>query len=258
MYTINIPSGLGASPNRWYSPRVPRGHDLVKFQSRPYSRDERRNNYRYLIAEIFQTPKLGFFNAMFTGIISDLGTVFNKTKTSLLIKTDKDFLIGLEKGGSIAVDGICLTVVTCNKNSFKVNIMPETASRTNIQCLQSGDLVNLELPATMQSFLSGHIVQGHIDGTGTLLSMVKKNSSHILKFSIPAPLSKYIVEKGSIAVNGISLTIIEATKKYFVVGIIPHTWVKTMLHMIKVGDFVNIEIDILAKHVEKLLKRKVR
>lgn len=193
---------------------------------------------------------------MFTGIITDLGTVVNKTKTSLLIKIGKDFLIGLEKGRSVAVDGICLTVVTYNKNSFEVNMMPETVSRTNIQYLQLGDLVNLELPATAHSFLSGHIVQGHIDGTGQLQSIAKKNNSHILKFSIPAPFSKYIVEKGSITVNGISLTVIEATKKYFIVGIIPHTWEKTMLHIIKVGDFVNVEIDILAKHVEKLLKEK--
>lgn len=198
----------------------------------------------------------GFFDAMFTGIITDLGTVVNKTKTSLLIKTGKDFLAGLEKGRSVAIDGICLTVVTYKKDSFKVNIMPETVSRTNIQYLQLGALVNLELPVTANSFLSGHIVQGHIDGSGKLLSILKKNNSHILKFSIPAPLSKYIVEKGSIAVNGISLTIIEAAKKYFVVGIIPHTWEKTMLYTIKIGDFVNVEIDILAKYVEKLLKEK--
>lgn len=193
---------------------------------------------------------------MFTGIITNLGRVVNKTKTSLIIKTGKDFFIGLDKGRSVAVDGICLTVVTYNKNSFEVNIMPETVSRTNIQYLQLGDLVNLELPATAQSFLSGHIVQGHIDGTGKLLSIVKKNNSNILKFSIPTPLSKYIVEKGSIAVNGVSLTVIEATKKYFVVGIIPHTWKKTMLHTINVGNAVNLEVDILAKHVEKLLKEK--
>ena len=193
---------------------------------------------------------------MFTGIITNLGTVFNKTKTSLIVKTDKDFLTRLEKGTSVAIDGICLTVVTYNKNSFEVNVMSETANRTNIQYLQSGNLVNLELPPTANSFLSGHIVQGHIDGTGRLQGLTKKTNGRILKFSIPNSLSKYIVKKGSIAVNGISLTVIEVAKSYFTVGIIPHTWKKTMLHTIKVGDVVNVEIDILAKYVEKLLKKK--
>lgn len=198
----------------------------------------------------------GFLNAMFTGIITDLGRVLNKTKTSLIIKTDKNFLAQIEKGRSVAIDGICLTVVIYNKNFFEVNIMPETANRTNIQYLERGCLVNLELPATANSFLSGHIVQGHIDGTGRLQGITKKNNSHILKFSISNSLSKYVVEKGSIAVNGISLTVIEAARNYFTVGIIPHTWTKTMLHTIKVGDFVNVEVDILAKYVEKLLKEK--
>src|SRR3989344_2905458 len=189
---------------------------------------------------------------MFTGIITHLGTVFNKTETSLIIKTDKDFLTRLEKGTSVAVDGICLTVVTYNKNSFKVNMMPETVNRTNIQYLQSGNLVNLELPTTPNSFLSGHIVQGHVDGTGRLQGIIKKNNSYILKFSISNSLSNYVVEKGSITVNGISLTVIKSAKNYFTVGIIPHTWAKTMLHTIKVGDFVNVEVDIFAKYVAKL------
>lgn len=193
---------------------------------------------------------------MFTGIINNLGRVVNKTKTSLIIKTDKDFLTRLEKGASVAIDGICLTVVTYNKNSFEVNVMSETINRTNIQYLQSENLVNLELPTTANSFLSGHIVQGHIDGTAKLRDIIHQGNSYLLKFSIPNSLSKYIVEKGSIAVNGISLTVIKVAKNYFTVGIIPHTWKRTMLHTVKVGDFVNVEVDILAKYVEKLLKEK--
>lgn len=193
---------------------------------------------------------------MFTGIITNLGRVVNKTKTSLIIKTDKDFLTRLEKGTSVAIDGICLTVVTYNKNSFEVNVMPETINRTNIQYLQSGNLVNLELPATANSFLSGHFVAGHIDGTAKLRKITQEGNSRILKLSIPTLLSKYIVEKGSIAVNGISLTVIEAAKNYFTVGIIPHTWAKTVLHTMKIGDFANVEVDILAKYIEKLLKKK--
>ena len=193
---------------------------------------------------------------MFIGIINNLGRVFSKNKNVLIIKTEKDFLDCLEEGISVAVDGICLTVVAYNKNFFEVNIMPETANKTNIKYLQSGDLVNLELPATANSFLSGHIVEGHIDGTGRLQSLTKKNNSHILKISLPNYLLKYIVVKGSIAINGISLTVMEVTKKYFTIGIIPHTWVTTMLHTIRVGDVVNVEVDILAKYVEKLLKKK--
>lgn len=192
---------------------------------------------------------------MFTGIITNQGIVSNKTKISLTIKTDEDFLIQLEKSMSVAIDGICLTVVASNKSSFEVNIMPETIKRTNIKYLQSGNLVNLELPARVNSFLSGHIVEGHIDATGKLQSLNKKNNSHILKISSNSIL-KYIVEKGSIAINGISLTVIEVTKNYFTVGIIPHTWATTMLHTLKVGDIVNLEVDILAKYVEKLLKQK--
>ncbi|MBI5452135.1 riboflavin synthase [Candidatus Gottesmanbacteria bacterium] len=214
-----------------------------------------------IIAVIFDgnivNPEVaGFFNAMFTGIVTHLGKVASITDTNLTIRTDKDFLSRLEKGGSVAIDGICLTVVSNNYDSFTVNIMPETANRTNIQYLQSGNLVNLELPTTANSFLSGHIVYGHIDGTGRLRGIFKKNNSYILKFSISKSLSKYVVEKGSIAVNGISLTVIEATKNYFTVGIIPHTWEKTTLRTIKVGDFINVEVDIVAKYLEKLLQRK--
>src|SRR3989344_1387113 len=188
---------------------------------------------------------------MFTGIINNLGRVLIKNKNVLIIKTEKGFLARLEKGISVAVDGICLTVVAYNKNSFEVDIMPETANKTNIKYLRSEDLVNLELPATTNSFLSGHIVEGHIDGIGRLQNLTKKNNSHILKISLPNFLLKYIVVKGSVAVNGISLTVIEVSKDYFKVGIIPHTWQGTMLHTIRVGDVVNIEVDILAKYIEK-------
>jgi len=192
---------------------------------------------------------------MFTGIITNLGTVYQKTATGLIIKTGKDFLVKLKKGDSVAVDGICLTVVACGKHSFETDVMPETVSKTNIQYLKQGDLVNLEMPATANSFLSGHLVQGHVDGVGRLQSIVKENNSYILKFSLPPALSKYVVEKGSVAVNGISLTVIKITKNYFTVGIIPHTWEETMLRTIKVGDVVNLETDIIAKYLEKLLKK---
>lgn len=191
---------------------------------------------------------------MFTGIIINLGEVVNKSENKLIIKTDQALIGKLSKGTSIAVDGICLTAVDLIEDSFRVDFMPETEKRTNIRYLKIGSMVNLELPATAKSFLSGHIVQGHIDEVAKLEIIIQEGNSYILKFLIPKNLSKYIVQKGSIAINGISLTIIGIEDNFFTVGIIPHTWVKTMLHTIKLGDYVNIEVDILAKYLEKLIK----
>jgi riboflavin synthase len=193
---------------------------------------------------------------MFTGIITNLGKISGKTPTRLSVETDKAFLSGLQKGTSIAIDGICLTLVDSDKDSFTADIMPETADRTNLKYLLSGSLVNLELPATPSSLLSGHIVQGHIDGTVGLQNITKDKDSYILKFSISAALSKYIVEKGSVTLNGVSLTVIEINEDYFTVGIIPHTWRNTMFHTLKVGESVNIEVDVLAKYIDKLTNKK--
>lgn len=115
-------------------------------------------------------------------------------------------------------------------------------------------MVNLELPATPTTLLSGHIIQGHIDGVAKLVNITKQENSYILKFSLPTNLAKYLAKKGSIAVNGISLTVIEAGKEFFTVGIVPYTWDNTTLKNIETGDSVNIEVDILAKYIEKLLK----
>jgi|SRR5579872_2452163 len=194
---------------------------------------------------------------MFTGIITHLGKVVKQTDNRLIIKTDAKLIKKLSSGMSVAVDGICLTVVLSDKKSFAIDFMPETAKRTNIKDLKNGSLVNLELPATSETFLAGHIVQGHVDSIGKISSIKKAGNSYIFKFQIPKTNSKYIVEKGSIAVNGIALTVIDVSDDYFTVGIIPHTWEKTMLHKAKVGEYVNLEVDILAKYLEKLLiKRK--
>lgn len=191
---------------------------------------------------------------MFTGIITHLGELRKVNNSAYTISSDRSFLVKLAKGESVSINGICLTVVDKSKDSFSVDCIPETKLKTNIKYLKVGNIVNLELPATANSFLSGHIVQGHIDGIDKLKSIKKQGNSHILKFSISKGLSKYIVNKGSITVNGISLTVIEISKDFFTVGVIPHTWIKTMLHTIKLGDYVNIEVDILAKYLEKLMK----
>lgn len=228
-------------------------HDKVKVLKRPYSRDERKK-----IAPNFgvdHIPEGGFFNTMFTGIITHLGRISKKTDSVLTITADRSFLSKIQKGVSVSIDGICLTVVNAKGKYFKVDFMPETKNRTNIKYLQPADPVNLELPATATTFFSGHIVQGHIDSVAKLKVVAEKGNSYILKFSIPNTFSKYIVEKGSIAVNGIALTVISTESSSFTVGIIPYTWDNTMLHSLKPGDFVNIEVSVLAKYVENLLKK---
>ncbi len=191
---------------------------------------------------------------MFTGIITNLGAVIQKKQSKLTIKADKSLLKKIENGTSISVDGICLTAVEINEESFVIDFMPETHELTNIKYLVDGDIVNLELPATPATFLSGHILQGHVDGVGRLEELTEEGNSRILKFSIPKSLSKYIVEKGSIGVNGISLTVIDVANEIFTVGIIPYTWDNTMLSGLIRGSAVNIEVDVLAKYLEKLNK----
>ncbi|MBU1000856.1 riboflavin synthase [Patescibacteria group bacterium] len=192
---------------------------------------------------------------MFTGIITHLGKVSEITNKSLVIQATRNLLSKISKGTSISINGICLTVIDTNKHSFKIDFMPETKIRTNIKYLQPDDLVNLELPLAPTDFMSGHIVQGHVDTVAKLTNITKQGISRTLKFSIPDKFSKYMVAKGSVAVNGISLTVTETGKDRFTVAIIPYTWTNTILHTIKKNDFVNIEVDILAKYVEKLTER---
>jgi riboflavin synthase len=192
---------------------------------------------------------------MFTGIITDLGKLNEKHRSVFTFHAGHAFCKKLNRGTSVAVNGVCLTTVAKPaKDSFSVEIMRETQKRTMFENLKPNDLVNLELPATPNTFLSGHLISGHIDGTAKLRKMIQEGNSHILKFSIPKSLSQYIVKKGPIAVNGISLTVIEATKDYFTIGVIPYTWEKTMLQRINIGEMVNIEVDIIAKYLEKLLR----
>lgn len=192
---------------------------------------------------------------MFTGIITNTGKVSRKTDEALSIAAGKSFLKCFRAGESVSVDGVCLTVAEKSAQGFTAAVMPETFLRTNLGRLKKNSTVNLELPATPSSFLSGHIVQGHIDGVAKLLRVTQKGNSRILAFSAPLSLTTYIVEKGSVAVDGISFTVISAKKSGFVIGVIPHTWDTTTLHALKIGDFVNIEIDILAKYAGKFSKK---
>lgn len=190
---------------------------------------------------------------MFTGIITEVGKIIKKNGSQLIIGTKEDFIKKLSVGESICLNGVCLTVSDLKNTSFKVNVMPETWEKTNLREIKDEDLVNLELPLTPNSFLSGHIVQGHVDGVAKLENIKKKGNSRILKFSIPTYLSKFLVEKGTITLNGISLTVIKVEENFFSVGIIPFTWEHTMLKKVKVGDKLNIETDIIGKYVRRFV-----
>lgn len=194
---------------------------------------------------------------MFTGIITHIGRLDRRENSTFTFKTSQSFCQRIDRSSSVAVNGVCLTVLSeSGNNNFSVDIMPETARRTMLGKLKIGNLVNLELPVTAQQLLSGHIMQGHVDGVGRIKRIKKEGNGQLLTITIPKNLSKYIVKKGSIAVNGISLTVINAGSTDFTVGIIPYTWQHTMLKHSTMGDFVNIEVDIFAKYLEKLIKER--
>ncbi len=193
---------------------------------------------------------------MFTGIITNLGKVKQMEKGRLTFGADKKFVSKLKHGDSLAVNGTCLTIEDKNNpTTFTVSVMPETLKKTNLGNLQPNDSVNFELPATMKTYLSGHIVQGHVDTTGQVTNITKDGNSQIITIKIPTDTTRYIVNKGSITINGVSLTVVNVQKNLFTVAIIPYTQTHTMLGNLKVKDRVNIETDILAKHLEKLLKK---
>ena len=194
---------------------------------------------------------------MFTGIISHLGTITKKTADSLSVKAEKSLMSRLSLGMSVAVNGICLTVVKHDDSEFIIEFMPETAQKTNIDAWNVSDIVNLELPATPETMLAGHIVQGHVDGLGLIKDITKEGVSNIVAISVDDALTKYIVPKGSITINGISLTVISIADSVLTVGIIPHTWQHTNLHAMRKGDYVTIEVDVFAKYVEKLIKNNI-
>lgn len=192
---------------------------------------------------------------MFTGIITHLGSLKEKRGSKFTFSVDKSFCDQIKNGTSIAVNGVCLTVIDKpTPGTFAIEIMPETQKKTMFGKLQKNNLINLELPVTPQTLLSGHIVQGHVDATGKIGSIIKEGNSKLITVHLPESLTKFIIEKGSIALNGISLTVITVASSSFTVGIIPYTWTHTMLHETQVGDLVNIEVDVLAKYIEKQIR----
>lgn len=203
---------------------------------------------------------------MFTGIIEEIGTVkeFTKSGTTAVIVVECNKILDHSTfthlplhhsliGDSIAIEGVCQTVTKFDKNSFSAQVSAETLNVTTFANLKKGQQINLERALTPTSRLGGHIVTGHVDGLGKIKNIQKLSDFYNIKFEVEKDLYKYIAKKGSIAINGISLTIANVASNEFEIAVIPHTFENTTLKNLKTGDFVNIECDILAKYVEKLL-----
>ncbi|MCZ4120382.1 riboflavin synthase [Streptomyces sp. H39-S7] len=193
---------------------------------------------------------------MFTGIVEELGEI---TAVEELAEASR-FRVrgpvvteGAKHGDSIAVNGVCLTVVDFGDGEFTADVMAETLNRSSLGALAAGSRVNLERPMALGGRLGGHLVQGHVDGTGTIVERKPAEHWEIVKVSLPAELTRYVVEKGSITVDGISLTVVDAGPDYFTISLIPTTLALTTLGFKQPGDPVNLEVDVLAKYVERLL-----
>ncbi|MEU5516517.1 riboflavin synthase [Streptomyces griseoaurantiacus] len=193
---------------------------------------------------------------MFTGIVEELGEVTaveNLGDAARFRLRGPVVTEGAQHGDSIAVNGVCLTVVDHEGEEFTADVMAETLTRSSLGALTVGSCVNLERPTAVGARLGGHIVQGHVDGTGEILARTPSEHWEIVKISLPPDLARYVVEKGSITVDGISLTVVEAGEAHFTVSLIPTTLALTTLGRKQPGDPVNLEVDIVAKYVERLL-----
>ena len=188
---------------------------------------------------------------MFTGIIEITGKVQKLTDNQLIVEVS-EIMSDLKKGSSVAVDGVCLTVTELSDSGFSADFMPETAKKTIIGDYKTDDRINLELPMLANGRFEGHMVTGHVEGIGEIIDIQSDSNAHIVTIQILDELKKYVVPKGSIAINGISLTVVSVSDNQISVSIIPHTWKVTNLSLLKVGNKVNLETDILAKHLEKL------
>ncbi len=197
---------------------------------------------------------------MFTGIVEEVGRVrsleagHGQNGTGRLVVGAGKVLVDTRLGDSIAVNGACLTVVALDNGSFSVDLAPETLRRTNLGSLAPGSGVNLERPLTLADRLGGHLVQGHVDGRGRLTSTKPEGDCVLMSFRAPKRLMRYIVEKGFIALDGISLTIVRRGASSFAISVIPYSLENTTLKERYVGDTANLEVDMLAKYVESLLR----
>ena len=191
---------------------------------------------------------------MFTGIVEETGSVDRLTPRYLTVNAET-VLKGLNLGDSISINGTCLTVVDLGQGTFSADLSPETLRRTSLGSLSDGGLVNLERAVAVGDRMGGHIVQGHVDGTGRISSIRSEDDCIVVRIRAPKRLMPYIVEKGFIAVDGISLTVVQKGPSSFSLSVIPYTLQYTNLRVKAVGDRVNLEADIVAKYVESLLVR---
>jgi riboflavin synthase len=194
---------------------------------------------------------------VFTGIVQELGQVagVEREGDGLRLRIDAGLADELAAGDSVAVSGVCLTAVDPADGAFTADLSPETVARSSLGSLAAGDPVNLELPLRPADRMGGHIVQGHVDGVGTMEAVSGGGNVRDMRFSAPAGLLRYVVEKGSVTVDGVSLTVTEVDDAGFSVSLIPETLARTTLGTGRPGRPVNLEVDVIAKHVEKLLQR---
>jgi riboflavin synthase len=196
---------------------------------------------------------------MFTGIVEELGTVaaldVSPDGGRLSIQAEK-VSDGLQVDESVATNGVCLTVVAVDSQRFEADLAPETLSRTNLGRLGPGDRVCLERSVTLQTRLGGHLVQGHVDGTATVVEASVQGIQRLMRFQTGPDIMRYVVTKGFVAIDGASLTVVEVDERSFSIALIPHSAELTTLGLRQVGDAVNVEVDLFAKYVERLLDQR--
>ena len=192
---------------------------------------------------------------MFTGIVENIGKIvsIDEVKQGYVISIEiLDLSVNVSNGDSVSVNGACLTVIENESNIFSFNLSPETLKLTSLKSLNKDSLVNIELPLTLNKFISGHITTGHVDTVGLIVNIIQNTDSWFLQIKISQTYFKYIVQKGSICIDGVSLTINNVDNDMIDLMIIPHTYENTIIKGYKIGDNVNIEVDYIAKHLEKL------
>jgi riboflavin synthase len=196
---------------------------------------------------------------MFTGLIEDLGSVsaIERSGEGVTLAVRTSLAGEVQEGDSVAVNGVCLTATSVDSQGFRTQAMIETLRRSSLGALNPGSPVNLELAMRASDRLGGHIVQGHVDGTATLRSIREEGFSRVLELEADASLTRYMVEKGSVAIDGVSLTVSALAEDRFEVSLIPETLTRTNLGALEQGAIVNIEVDVLAKHVERLMGARV-
>jgi riboflavin synthase len=196
---------------------------------------------------------------VFTGLVADLGVLeeLERTENGAALRISAALTGELREGDSVAVNGVCLTATAVRDHSFQADAMNETLERSALGTLRKGARINLELPVRASDRLGGHLVQGHVDAVGEVVKVADDGIARRVEIAAPAQVLRYVVAKGSIAVNGVSLTVVEVHERSFTVSLIPETLERTNLGTVEVGAIVNLEVDVLAKYVERLLRTEV-